>query len=50
MLHTRKPLSEQGIKAMAERNEARRAIVRRVMGEKLLVHPVNRVQRKEVKS
>jgi hypothetical protein len=43
-------MSEQEIKAMAERNEARRAIVRRVMGAKLLIHPTRHVPRKGGKS
>lgn len=46
MLHTRKIMSDEAIKSMAERNAKRIAITKRSLCEKYAHHQVNQVQRK----
>lgn len=45
MLHTRKPQTEEALRAMEARNAARQQIARRVLGEKYAHHRTQHVRR-----
>jgi hypothetical protein len=46
MKHTRVPQTEAALTAMNARNQARAEIIKRVLGDKYLLHPANIVQRR----
>lgn len=46
MLHTRKTMTEETVKSMAERNAKRVAIVKRSLGDKYAHHRAHHIHRK----